>query len=66
MTPEAGAPARPAAPGWRCPELLEAVRRIAVTDHLLVAMDFDGTISPIVDHAGTHARSPARLPPSPN
>ncbi|MET3935906.1 trehalose-phosphatase [Arthrobacter sp. OAP107] len=34
------------------PELLEAVRRIAGTDHLLVAMDFDGTISPIVDHAG--------------
>ena len=34
------------------PELLEAVRRIAGTEHLLVAMDFDGTISPIVDHAG--------------
>jgi trehalose 6-phosphate phosphatase len=34
------------------PDLLEAVRRIAGTDHLLVAMDFDGTISPIVDHAG--------------
>jgi len=34
------------------PELLEAVRRIAGTDQLLVAMDFDGTISPIVDHAG--------------
>ncbi|MFP3460683.1 trehalose-phosphatase [Arthrobacter globiformis] len=34
------------------PELLEALRRIAGTDHLLVAMDFDGTISPIVDHAG--------------
>ncbi|MBD1543863.1 trehalose-phosphatase [Arthrobacter sp. IA7] len=34
------------------PELLDAVRRIAGTDHLLVAMDFDGTISPIVDHAG--------------
>ncbi|MCX2749926.1 trehalose-phosphatase [Arthrobacter sp. MI7-26] len=33
------------------PELLDAVRRIAGTDHLLVAMDFDGTISPIVDHA---------------
>ncbi|MFE4545590.1 trehalose-phosphatase [Arthrobacter sp. NPDC056727] len=34
------------------PELLEAVRRIAGTEQLLVAMDFDGTISPIVDHAG--------------
>ena len=34
------------------PELLEAVRRIARTEHLLVAMDFDGTISPLVDHAG--------------
>ena len=34
------------------PELLEAVRRIAGTDQLLVAMDFDGTISPIVDRAG--------------
>ena len=28
------------------------MRRIAGTEHLLVAMDFDGTISPIVDHAG--------------
>lgn len=34
------------------PELLDAVRRIAGTEHLLVAMDFDGTISPLVDHAG--------------
>ncbi len=34
------------------PELLEAVRRIAQTEHLLVALDFDGTISPIVDRAG--------------
>jgi trehalose 6-phosphate phosphatase len=34
------------------PELLAAVRRIAGTEQLLVAMDFDGTISPIVDHAG--------------
>src|SRR6478735_1172286 len=33
------------------PELLEAVRRIAGTDHLLVAMDFDGTMAPLVDHA---------------
>ena len=33
------------------PELREALRRIAQTEHLLVAMDFDGTISPIVDRA---------------
>jgi trehalose 6-phosphate phosphatase len=33
------------------PELRDALRRIARTEHLLVAMDFDGTISPIVDHA---------------
>jgi len=34
------------------PELLAAVRRIAATGHLLVAMDFDGTMAPLVDHAG--------------
>ncbi|TLM81658.1 trehalose-phosphatase [Pseudarthrobacter sp. NamE5] len=33
------------------PELRAAVRRIAATDHLLVAMDFDGTMAPIVGHA---------------
>jgi trehalose 6-phosphate phosphatase len=33
------------------PELLEAVRRVAGTEHLLVAMDFDGTMAPLVDHA---------------
>lgn len=33
------------------PALLEAVRRVAATDHLLVAMDFDGTMAPLVDHA---------------
>jgi trehalose 6-phosphate phosphatase len=33
------------------PELREALRRVAATDHLLVAMDFDGTIAPIVGHA---------------
>jgi trehalose 6-phosphate phosphatase len=33
------------------PELLTAVRRVADTEHLLVAMDFDGTMSPLVDHA---------------
>ncbi|MFF1253676.1 trehalose-phosphatase [Pseudarthrobacter sp. NPDC058329] len=33
------------------PELREALRRIAATDHLLVAMDFDGTMAPIVGHA---------------
>lgn len=33
------------------PELLDAVRRISGTEHLLVALDFDGTLSPIVDRA---------------
>lgn len=33
------------------PELREAVRRIAGTEHLLVAMDFDGTMAPIVGRA---------------
>jgi trehalose 6-phosphate phosphatase len=33
------------------PELLAAVGRVAGTEHLLVAMDFDGTMSPLVDHA---------------
>jgi trehalose 6-phosphate phosphatase len=47
MTPETAATPPLSLP----PELLDAVRRIAGTDHLLVAMDFDGTISPIVDHA---------------
>ncbi|QDY89229.1 trehalose-phosphatase [Arthrobacter sp. UKPF54-2] len=33
------------------PELLAAVRRVAGTEELLVAMDFDGTMAPLVDHA---------------
>lgn len=33
------------------PQLLDAVRRIAETEELLVALDFDGTLSPIVDRA---------------
>jgi trehalose 6-phosphate phosphatase len=33
------------------PELREAIRAIARTEHLLVAMDFDGTMAPIVGHA---------------
>jgi trehalose 6-phosphate phosphatase len=33
------------------PKLREAIRRIAGTEHLLVAMDFDGTMAPIVGHA---------------
>ncbi|MDQ0679992.1 trehalose 6-phosphate phosphatase [Arthrobacter pascens] len=49
MTPDAR-PAR--GPLTLSPELLDAVRRISQTEHLLVAMDFDGTISPIVDRAG--------------
>jgi len=48
MTPDA----RPAKdPLTLSPELREATRRIARTDHLLVALDFDGTVSPIVDRA---------------
>jgi trehalose 6-phosphate phosphatase len=49
MTPD-GRPAKQ--PLALSPELREAVRRVAQTDHLLVALDFDGTISPIVDRAG--------------
>jgi trehalose 6-phosphate phosphatase len=44
MTPEA-------TPRSLSPALLEAVRRVAATDHLLIAMDFDGTMAPLVDHA---------------
>jgi trehalose 6-phosphate phosphatase len=33
------------------PELLDAIRRISSTEHLLVALDFDGTLSPLVDRA---------------
>ncbi len=45
------------------PELLDAVRRISGTEHLLVALDFDGTLSPpLVDHA-EDARPPC--PPGP-
>ncbi|QNE13617.1 trehalose-phosphatase [Pseudarthrobacter sp. NBSH8] len=48
MTPEA----RPAkGPLALSPELRQAARRIARTEHLLVALDFDGTISPLVDRA---------------
>ncbi|MCO4253756.1 trehalose-phosphatase [Pseudarthrobacter cellobiosi] len=48
MTPDA----RPAkGPLTLSPELRQAARRIAQTEHLLVAMDFDGTISPLVDRA---------------
>ncbi|HEY8700767.1 MAG TPA: trehalose-phosphatase [Arthrobacter sp.] len=34
------------------PELRDALKGIAQTEHLLVALDFDGTVSPIVDRAG--------------
>ena len=57
MTPEAGGTDRTGTdnPGTTSlslsPELLEAVRRVAGTDQLLVAMDFDGTMAPLVDHA---------------
>ncbi|MFJ5862478.1 trehalose-phosphatase [Pseudarthrobacter sp. NPDC092439] len=46
MTPEARRPALSLTP-----ELRSAIRRIAQTEHLLVAMDFDGTMSPIVGRA---------------
>lgn len=53
MTPETDpARSRQNVPLTLPPELLEAVQRIAGTEHLLIAMDFDGTISPLVDHAG--------------
>ncbi|MDQ0120067.1 trehalose 6-phosphate phosphatase [Pseudarthrobacter defluvii] len=48
MTPEGR---RTKAPLALSPELREALRRIAGTEHLLVAMDFDGTMAPIVDRA---------------
>lgn len=44
MTPET-------APLSLSPELLGALRAAAATDHLLIAMDFDGTMAPLVDHA---------------
>jgi trehalose 6-phosphate phosphatase len=48
MTPDA----RPAkGPLTLSPELRQATRRIAQTEHLLVALDFDGTMSPLVDRA---------------
>lgn len=34
------------------PELLAAIAKVAATEHLLVAMDFDGTLAPLVTHAG--------------
>ena len=49
MTPELSPEQTPLS---LAPDLLEALRRIAATEHLLVAMDFDGTMAPLVDHAG--------------
>lgn len=49
MTPELSPERTPLS---LAPDLLEALRRIAATEHLLVAMDFDGTMAPLVDHAG--------------
>src|SRR6478736_10449996 len=52
MTPDAAGTNNPeTAPLSLPPELLEAVRRVAGTEELLVAMDFDGTMAPLVDHA---------------
>ena len=53
MTPEPNEASGPEAQKLSlAPELLEAVRRVAGVEHLLVAMDFDGTMAPLVDHAG--------------
>ena len=49
MTPELSPEQTPLS---LAPDLLEALRAIASTEHLLVAMDFDGTMAPLVDHAG--------------
>lgn len=55
MTPDAAATGETGtnSPGSTplSPGLLETVRRVAGTEHLLVAMDFDGTMAPLVDHA---------------
>jgi len=52
MTPDTtGANSSNTAPLSLSPELLEAVHRVAGTEQLLVAMDFDGTMAPLVDHA---------------
>jgi trehalose 6-phosphate phosphatase len=57
MTPDPTSPKTPdahvseTAPLSLPPELLEALHRVADTEHLLVAMDFDGTMAPLVDHA---------------
>jgi trehalose 6-phosphate phosphatase len=48
MTPEASATGNTLS---LPPELLAAVHRVAGTEQLLVAMDFDGTMAPLVDHA---------------
>lgn len=47
MTPDSRRPALSLTPGLRA-----AIHRIAQTDQLLVAMDFDGTMAPIVGRAG--------------
>lgn len=58
MTPDAtgaddsGTTNSDTAPLSLSPELLAALRRVAGTEQLLVTMDFDGTMSPLVDHAG--------------
>lgn len=50
-TGEAGTNSSGTTPLPLSPGLPEAVRRVAGTGHLLVAMDFDGTMAPLVDHA---------------
>lgn len=45
MTPDTNSPDRLTL----SPELLSAIREIAGTEHLLVALDFDGVMAPLVD-----------------
>jgi trehalose 6-phosphate phosphatase len=62
MTPDAGTNSpdnSETAPLSLSPELLEAVHRVAGTEHLLVAMDFDGTMAPLVDHAADSRALPS-------
>jgi len=48
-----------AEPGGPDPELAAAIRRVAGTPQLLLALDFDGTMSPLVPRAGDARPLPA-------
>jgi trehalose 6-phosphate phosphatase len=41
------------------PELQSALEALALTEHLLVALDFDGTLAPLVEHAEDARALPA-------